>query len=111
MRIRIYGKALERWTAEDERGRERTTQIEYAYMEYDSKTGEIIGAGSEDFSPKRLNDETEARWCWTWDGKKRNKGGHRCFFFFFFIRFRKSEKAEVKKYLNHKYNVEILQLR
>lgn len=111
MKIRIYGKTLEIWTAEDERGRNRITQREISYHEYDSETGELVGAGSEDFSPERQKRELEDRWAWTWDGERRNKGGKRWFEDHGLVRFRKSEKAEVKKYLQNKYGAAELQLR
>ena len=111
MRIRIYGKTLEKWTAEDERGRERLVQEEVAYKEYDSETGELVGVGSEDFSMERLHTEMDERWMWTWDGEKRNKGGHRWFECHGTVKFRKSERAAVKKYLQAKHKAAELQLR
>ena len=109
--IRIYGKELERWTYDDEKGRERTYQIEYAYKEYDAETMDICNAGSEDFSLDRWNSEIEKRWVYAWDGNKRNKGGYRWFENQGYIKFRKSEKKLVKEYLRKKYNAEIIELR
>lgn len=111
MKIRLYGKTLEIWTAEDEQGRKRITQREIRYYEYDSETGERLGIGSEDFSPERQGIELEDRWIWTWDGERRNKGGNRWFEDHGLIRFRKSEKAEVKRYLKNKFGAAELQLR
>lgn len=111
MRIRIYGKILEVWTAEDARGREITTQTEIAYREYDSETGELLGSGSEDFSPARERSEIDCRWIWTWDGDRRNKGGKRWFECHGMIKYRKREKSEVKRYLENKYNSAALELR
>ena len=110
MAVRIYGKNLNYWKVEDERGREIIRQIEIAYREYET-TGELVGAGSEDFSPERESREIEDRWVWTWDGQRLNKGGKRWFKCAGLIRFRKSEKAAVKAYLQTKYNAAVLQLR
>lgn len=109
--IRIYGKTLEIWTALDERGYERITQREISYREYDSETCELVGFGSEDFSPEREKMELENRWAWTWDGERRNKGGKRWFEDHGLVKFRKSEKAEVKRYLQSKHDAVEIQLR
>lgn len=111
MTIRIYGKVLNKWMAEDINGRMRITQREIEYREYDSETGEITAIGSEDFSPKREAEELAEKWIWTWDGKKLNRGGHRWFECHGSIRYRKSERASVKQYLEGKYTAEALQLR
>ena len=111
MTVRIYGKVLERWYNDDEKWGKVTTQIEVSYREYDSETGEIVGAGSEDFSIERWHRDLETRWAWTWDGERRNKGGKRWFENHGLVRFRKSEKAEVKRYLQNKYGAAELQLR
>lgn len=111
MTIRIYGKTLNKWVSEDEEGRKRITQLEIAYKEYDSETGELVGIGSEDFIPAREKSDLENRWVWTWDGEKRNKGGKRWFECYGNIKFRKNEKAEIKKYLKSKYKATELQLR
>ena len=52
--IRIYGKKLNTWKVPDEAGREIIRQYEFAYKEYDVETGDLVGEGSEDFSPERL---------------------------------------------------------
>lgn len=111
MKIRIYGKTLKIWTADDEKWGKVTTQKEISYREYDSETGEVVGAGSEDFSMKRLGMDTEDKWVWTWDGQKLNKGDKRWFECRGVVRFRKGEKAEVKKFLQNKYGAAELQLR
>ena len=77
MKIRVFGKTLETWYDVDEKGRKRISQKEISYKEYDADTGILCGAGSEDFSPERLANETVEKWIWTWDGKHVNKGGHR----------------------------------
>lgn len=111
MKIRIYGKTLETWKHEDERGRMVTVQRELAYREYDSETGELVGVGSEDFSQARWKSEIEGRFIWTWDGERRNKGGHRWFEEQGYITYRKSDRKEVKRYLNNMCGAVELQLR
>lgn len=111
MTIRIYGKVMETWTSINEKGRETITQEELAYKEYDVETLNLIGIGSEDFSPERRHAETEKRWVWTWDGKKRNKGGFRWFECQGMTEIRKSEKKAVKAYFKKKYGAELIELR
>lgn len=111
MRIRLYGKILQEWRAEDLNGRERLIQREIAYKEYDSETGELVGTGSEDFSPDRFYKEIATKYAWTWDGKKYNKGDHRWFECQGWYKFRKSERKAVKAYLQNKYKAVELQLR
>ena len=106
--VRIYGKELERWTYEDERGNTRTSQIEIAYTEYDIETGEIVMIGSEDFSAHRYNVEMKDAYVWTWDGEKLNKGGHRWFTEEGYYRFRRSEAKQFKKYMETKYSTAAL---
>ena len=102
-KCRIYGKALKRFKSEDIRGRAVTIITEYAYREYRTATGDLAGIGSEDFSPIRENTEMIGAWVWTWDGVRRNKGGKRWFEYQEFIRFRKSDRAAVRRYLKTKY--------
>lgn len=111
-KVRIYGKELNCWTYEDENGRQRARQYEIEYKEYDTKTGEIVGAGSEDFSPERYNKEVKDAFVWTWDGVKLNKGGHRWFEQRGYIKYRRSEAKQVKEYMATKYaGVALVQLR
>lgn len=110
--VRIYGKELEQWTYEDERGNTRISQIEIAYTEYDIHTGEIVGAGSEDFSMNRYHKDIKDAFVWTWDGKKLNKGGHRWFEQEAYIKFRRSEAKQAKVYMATKYaGAALVQLR
>ncbi len=97
MVVRIYGETLNVWTYTDDNGREYTRQLEKAYKEYDSETNELVGVGSEDFSLDRWHKEAEERWVWTWDGVKRNKGGHRWFECVGYCTFRKSHKKGLKE--------------
>ena len=66
--FRIYGKKKEI----------ATSYYEVEYMEY-RENGELKQIGTEDFSHARLCKEVKSRYIWTWDGMKRNKGGHRWF--------------------------------
>lgn len=111
MTIRIYGKTLETWSHEDEKGRKRIYQTEIAFKEIDAETGEIVEIGSEDFSPEREKQDIDYRWIYTWNGEKRNKGGHRWFDCQGSIKFRKSHKKALAEYLKNKYNAELVQLR
>lgn len=111
MKIRVYGKVLNIWCETDENGRERITQEEVAYKEYDTETMELVGTGSEDFSLERRRKEIEDRWIYAWDGQKRNKGGYRWFRCEGDIQFRKCEKKIVKEYLKKKYNAALIELR
>ena len=112
MIIRIYGKTLETWKSYSERWHcEMITQEEISYIEYDSETGEIVGSGSEDFSPAREAQDIDYKWIYTWDGQKVNKGGHRWFDCRGTIKYRKSGKKGVMEYLKNKYNAELVQLR
>lgn len=110
--VRLYGKTLNRWTAFSEAlGREIETQTEVAYKEYDSETGDLVAVGSEDFSPSRWRSEVSRKWVHTWDGERRNKGGHRWFDDRGLYSFRKSERKAVVDYLRKVYAVEVIELR
>ncbi|MBR3238813.1 MAG: hypothetical protein IKF99_10285 [Oscillospiraceae bacterium] len=109
-RIRIYGRTLNTWVSQDERGREIIIQKEIEYTDFD-ETGSVLCKGSEDFSPERQRTEIEERWIYTWDGVKRNKGGYRWFEDRGLCKFRKNEKKAVKQFMQKRYNAEILQLR
>lgn len=110
-KIRVYGKELQTWVNTDEKGRTKTVQTEYSYKEYNVDTMQVVNVGSEDFSPERLNNETEYKWLWVWDGEKLNKGGHRWFDCIGLIRYRKSEKKTVKEFYKNKYQASDIQLR
>ena len=109
-RIRIYGKELERWTAENERGREVMTQVEYAYRDYSPKD-EVIATGSEDFSAERNKTQTLTGWIYTWDGERRNKGGYRWFDCRGYFRIRKSDRKEFMELMKTRYNAELVEFR
>lgn len=108
--FRIYGKTLNYWHVEHENGGPLLRQIEISYKEYD-EYGELIGAGSEDFSGERYNREIVHKQVFSWDGEKRNKGGKRWFDDFGFVTINKRDSKIVKEYLSNKYKSTLLQLR
>lgn len=110
MTYRIYGKELNTWEHELENGRVRTYQIEVAYKEYD-KDGDLCGVGSEDFSLDRYNVEMMWKFVWTWDGVKRNKGGHRWFECQGMVRYTRKDARAVKEHFKRVYNAELVELR
>lgn len=98
-RVRIYGDTLRTWTSIEEytfRGeqkeREVIVQRELEYKEYDLD-GNLLATGSEDFSTERYR-EIDSQWLWTWDGNKRNKGGHRWFDCLGLVKFNINTKRE-----------------
>lgn len=103
MKVRIYGKELERWMSEAKHGWLVMSQVELAYKDYDSITGEAVQTGSEDFSAERYHSAVSRKSVWTWDGERRNKGGHRWFELQPDIKFRKSDRKGVMEYLKIKY--------
>ena len=111
-RIRIYGNTIFRWWGYDEvKDEVYVTQREIGYFDYDNYTGDIVGAGTEDFSTTRYNNEIRKRQIYSWDGEKRNKGDKRWFDCRGWITYRKSEAKAVKEYLKQKYNAAEIQLR
>lgn len=106
MTVRIYGKTLNQWTAVDERGREVLTQVELAYKEYDSRTCELVRAGSEDI-PMGNNPAARNRYALaevrTWDGRRLNKGGYRWWEYQGIVRYRPSDRKALREYIEHKY--------
>lgn len=111
MEIRIYGQTLNIWRSVDETGRQRIVQKEIEYKLYDTETCGLVRAGSEDFSPECYDKIVSEKFIYTWDGQKRNKGGHRWFDCQGIIRFRKSERKQVIDFLKRKYGAELVQLR
>lgn len=112
MTARIYGKTVQTWKHEDERGREVIAQREIEYREYDLEDGSLIGTGTEDFSEQRYRDQFIEKLVWVWDGEKRNKGGHRWFEYVGTVAYARGKAANIKKYLKIKYNdAEVIQLR
>lgn len=107
---RIYGKVLETWEHEQENGRVRTYQVEIAYKEYDAD-GELVGAGSEDFSKDRYHKELREAYVWTWDGEKRNKGGYRWFEFEGRTIYRRKDVKLIKDHYRRVYNAAAVELR
>lgn len=108
MKVRIYGKTVSKW--HDEAG--RLIQKEVGYMDYDTDDGTVWGMGTEDFSPVRWSRDVDDKWIWIWDGRKRNRGGHRAFELVRHLRFRKSQRAELRKLLHTMYpQAEMIQLR
>lgn len=107
---RIYGKRVQEWTHEDENGRERLVQVEIEYKEYD-EDGDLVGIGTEDFSLERMKKTLVTRFIHTWDGKRRNKGGHRWFDYVGDVTYNKQDGKEVKRHFERKYNAELVQLR
>lgn len=109
-RIRVYGKELERWCHLDQNDKERLVQIEFEYKEYD-EDGELVGIGSEDFSADRWHKDMITFWLWTWDGERRNKGGHRWFECRGYVKCRRSDKKAYKKLAQKKYGAALVELR
>ena len=117
MAVRIYGKVVNTWKSwetytwkGETREREITTQYEIEYKEYDEK-GSLIATGTEDFSRERYR-QIDTQWVWVWDGKKRNKGGHRAFECMGTVTFNLNNEGDVMRYLRTKYNnAALIQLR
>lgn len=110
MKVRIYGKELQTWTATDENGRECRTQTEYAYTDYNEQ-GEKVGTGSQDFCPALEKSELDTVWVYTWDGERRNKGGFRWFDCRGFYRIRKAERQAFKALMAKRYGAQLVELR
>lgn len=112
--FRIYGKIVNSWKHFEQRnGRdvEVTTQLEIEYTEY-REDGSIRATGTEDFSWERYKTAMCNPQIWTWDGKCRNKGGHRWFDCRHSIMFVKSQKKQVMEYLKKVYpDAALIQLR
>lgn len=100
--VRLYGRHLMDWVVDDVNGRPRLEQVEIEYREYDTGTGEIVAAGSEDFSRQRLNTLNGA-YVWTWDGVRRMSGGQRWFDCRGFYEFPESQRGAFRRYLRTKY--------
>lgn len=108
--FRLYGKSLNIWTHINEKGREELTQIEFSYREYETETGELVATGSEDFSSERYSMLKRAH-VYTWDGKRRNKGGYRWFTDQGYILFHKNDRKAIKEYFKKRYNAELVEIR
>lgn len=79
MKVRLYDKCIRQWKVVCEDGYERTSQLEYAYKEYDVRNGKLIGVGSEDFTPLRKSKQMLFCDIRTWDGVKRRSDGSKWF--------------------------------
>ena len=113
-KVRIYGRVVNRWRAMTDHGFNVTIQFEVAYRDYDADTGDLLATGTEDFSPERCRFEQLKlnRYVYTWDGQRRNKGGHRWFEEQTCIGYRQADAKLVKQYLSHKYPAaELIQIR
>ena len=71
---------------------------EVDYLEY-NMNGEIVGAGSEDFSGERWRDGAVYRRVFAWDGKRYNKGGNKWFEELAMKTVRKSDARNLKTVL------------
>ena len=117
MRVRIYGKIVNKWKLCEKytwngktMEREIVVQYEIAYKEYD-ENGNLVATGTEDFSRERYK-QIDTQWVWTWDGIKRNRGGHRSFECMGTVTFNLNNKGDVMRYLRTKYNnAALIQLR
>lgn len=111
--VRIYGKTVNTWKAWEtfnwrgqEKEREVIVQWEIEYREYD-ENGNLIASGTEDFSRER-HLEIDEKWIWTWDGQKRNRGGHRAFECMGTVKFNLNQQREVMRFLSKKYSDQAL---
>lgn len=108
---REYGKVINIWQALDEKNRLRIVQREYEYIDHLDDGREIHG--TEDISAFRERQIT-TRWVYTWDGKRRNKGGYKWWTEQRSIRLRVFDvRAAKKQLLEHygKYGAVEIQLR
>ena len=108
--MRIYGKILHTWTHTDEQGRLRTSQMEVEYRDW-NEAGQLIGTGSEDFSPERWKQTIRSTYVWAWDGHSFNRGGHRAFEYQTHITYRRQEAKAVKAFYKALYKAEAIELR
>ena len=76
--IKLYGQILRTWYEHDPKGNSHEAYYEVAYKEYSTETGEVLNEGTEDFSVTRYFKAVDV-YIWTWDGKRYNAGGKRCF--------------------------------
>lgn len=91
MTVRIYGKIVNEWKAEDEKGREYIMQQEWTYTDYNSETGEIIGTGTEDIQKAfgyNYKHRMDHRTIYTWNGRYYEKSGRKAYSEAKTIRFR-----------------------
>lgn len=108
--MRLYGEIVQRWERDEGKRWLTCYQWEISYKDY-REDGSLKQTGTEDFGRERWNNEIRQAFVWTWDGKKRNKGGHRWFECVGYITYRRSEVKEVKEYMKRKYNAELVELR
>ena len=91
--MRVYGKVVRSWTNVNERGHDILVAKEVAYTDYDADWN-VVGTGTEDFSPARWKSDVIEKWVWAWDGSRRNAGGHRWFDCHGLWKVRKSDRKE-----------------
>ena len=96
---RIYGKRTE--IAND--------YYEVEYIEF-REDGSPKCTGTEDFTSQRWSKQTKSYECWSWDGHRLNKGGHRWFDFHGCKR--ATNRAAIMMYLRYKHpDAEVVQAR
>jgi len=100
--LKIYGSVLNYWKVEDENGYEHTTQMEVAYREYDYN-GKLINVGSEDFTPRRYNEQTHDYRVYGWDGETRNAGKQRWFRELAWARINRNEVYKLRRFAEVHY--------
>ena len=112
-KVRIYKPFWTKvWTVRDIiTSRDVVVQYEYSYTEIDTESGNVVGMGTEDFSPERYRREVVTRWIYTWDGTRRNKGGHRWFDDRGRVTYRRTQVADVREYYRNRYQAAEVQLR
>lgn len=98
--LRLYGKKLKVWKETEKLATgheyERTTQVELAYKTV-NLDGDVVAAGSEDFSPERMDSSLVYLDIWTWDGEKRDRGGHRYFDRQKRVRINRADKKKLRR--------------
>ena len=96
MATRLYFQRVREWHAsEGEHGFiNRLLQFEVRYKDYNEQ-GELVGCGTEDFTPERWRDQTVGGWVYGWDGNRRNKGGHKWWEVISAVHYRRGERKAV----------------
>lgn len=75
--------------------------IEFDYKEY-RMDGSLYSMGSEQFSKERMIEQMKCGYVCVWDGKKRNKGGHRVWDEKETIQY--TDRKAVNEYIKNKYS-------
>lgn len=110
MRVRLYGKLIRQWKVLCEDGYERVSQSEYEYKEYDVKSGQLVGVGSEDFSPQRKAKQMLFYDIRTWDGVKRRADGSKWFNSVGVYRTRKGDRKALGLWASATFKAEEIRL-